>query len=76
MNVTLTLVAEGESLFFPGLNVGHPDVAAVNEADEVGIHRADFGVHAGAGTLALDLTWLHRQSLRVWPTITRTLKKK
>lgn len=47
-DATLTFVAQGESPFFPGLSVGHPDVVVVNEADEVGIHRADFRVHAGA----------------------------
>lgn len=71
-DITLTFVAEGESPFFHRLNVGHPDVTVVNEADEVGIHRADFGVHAGARRLALDLTRLHGQSLRVQPRLMRT----
>lgn len=62
-DATLTFVAEGEPPFFTRLNVGHPDVAVVNEADEVGVHRADFGVHARAGTLAPYLKRLHRQSL-------------
>lgn len=71
-DAALTFVAEGESPFFPRLNVGHPDVAVVNEADEVGIHRTDFGVHARAGTLGLDFTRLHRQSLKARPRIKTT----
>lgn len=71
-DATLTFVAEGQSLFFPRLNIGHPDVVVVNEADEVGIHRTDFGVHSCPRTLALDLTRLHRQSLRARPRMKRT----
>lgn len=71
-DATLTFVAEGESPFLPRLNVGHPDVAVVNEADKVGIHRTDFGVHACPRILALDLTRLHRQRLRARPRKKRT----
>lgn len=63
-NAALTFVAEGEPPFFTCLNVSHPDVAIADEADEVGIHWTDFGVHARAGTLALDLERLHGQRLR------------
>lgn len=68
---TLTFVAEGEPPFFTRLNVGHPDVAVVNEADEVGVHQTDFGVHARAAALALYLKRLHRQSLRARPRMKR-----
>lgn len=59
----LTFMTEGESPLFTRLNVSHPNVTVVNEADEVRVHRTDFGIHACARALALNLNRLHRQSL-------------
>lgn len=41
-------MAEGEPPLFTRLNAGHPNVTIVDEADEVGVPGADFGVHACA----------------------------
>ena len=40
-------MAEGEPALLSALDVGHPQVVAVDEGDEVGVPRADLGVHAG-----------------------------
>lgn len=47
-DANLTFMTEGEPPLFTRLNVSHPNVAVVNEADEVRVHRTDFGVHACA----------------------------
>lgn len=56
-------MAEGEPPLFTRLNAGHPNVAVVDEADEVGVPGADLGVHACTWTLALNLNGFHRRSL-------------
>lgn len=55
----LTPVAEGQPSLLPSLDVGHPQVTAVDEGEESGVGRADLGVHPGPGTLSLDLQGLH-----------------
>lgn len=62
-DANLTFMTEGEPPVFTRLNVSHPNVTVVNEADEVRGHWTDFGIHACARTLALNLNGLHRQSL-------------
>lgn len=42
-----TFVAVSESPFLSSLNVSYPQVVIVDEGYEVGVPRADFGVHAG-----------------------------
>lgn len=56
-------MAEGEPPLFASLNAGHPNVVVVDETNEVGVPRADLGVHACARTLALNFNRLHRRSL-------------
>lgn len=41
-------MAEGEPPLFTSLDVGHPNVIVNDEANEVGVPRADLGVHACA----------------------------
>lgn len=55
----LTLVAEGQPLLLARLDVGHPQVAVVDEGEEGGVSGADLGVHPGSGTLGLDFQGLH-----------------
>lgn len=45
-------MAEGESPLFTRRDARHPNVIVVDEADKVGVFRADLGVHACAWTEA------------------------
>lgn len=55
----LTSVAEGQTPLLACLDVGHPQVIAVDEGEEGGVGRADLGVHPGPGALGLDFQGLH-----------------
>lgn len=55
----LTSVAEGQPPLLACLDVGHPQVIAVDEGEEGGVGRADLGVHPGPGALGLDFQGLH-----------------
>lgn len=48
MITILTFVAEGEPPLFTRLNAGHTNVPVVDEANKVGVPRADFGIHTCA----------------------------
>ena len=48
-------MAEGEPALLSTLDVGHPQVVAVDEGDEVRVPGADLGVHAGPGAVGLHL---------------------
>lgn len=55
----LTSVAEGQPPLLACLNVGYPQVIAVDEGEEGGVGRADLGVHPGPSALGLDFQGLH-----------------
>lgn len=52
-----------EPPFLASLNVGYPQVVIVDKGDDVGVSRADLGVHTGPWALGLDLHWLYRSRL-------------
>lgn len=57
-------MTERESLLLSGFYICHPDIVIVDKTDEVRVPGADFGVHARACILALDLCGVHWRSLK------------
>lgn len=59
----VTFVTVSEPPFLARFNIGYPQVIIIDKSYEVGVSRADLGVHTGSWALGLDLHRLYRSRL-------------